>query len=144
MQHHDYKQHKQSNEGIPNEECPCIENEDNVRVFMKRSRSNSLTSARPKVSKMRGGGPLATGDGPAPREVACLELNSIETYDPESLRYYESDQSENSDLESLPVQLNAMSIRDQESLSSKGESFPTRILDKNHSFCDQSLSRKLP
>ena len=107
------KQHKQSNEGIPNEECPCIENEDNVRVFMKRSRSNSLTSARPKVSKMRGGGPLATGDGPAPREVACLELNSIETYDPESLRYYESDQSENSDLESLPVQLNAMSIRDQ-------------------------------
>ena len=68
---------------------------------------------------------MATGDSPAPRVVACLELNSIEAYDPESLRYYESDQSENSDLgtylnlESLPVQLNAMSIRDQESIEPK-------------------------
>ena len=79
------KQHKQSNE-----ECPCIENGDNVRLFNKRSRSNSLTSARPKAPKMRGEGRLPTGDGPA-LNVACLELNSIETYDPESLGYYKSD-----------------------------------------------------
>ena len=78
--------------------CPCIENGDNVRLFKKRFRSNSLTSAKPKMSKMRGGGPLATGDGPAPRVVACLELNSIE---------------------SLPVQLNAMSIRVQKSIYPK-------------------------
>ena len=85
-----------------------------------------MIRARPKVSKMRERGDLATGDGPAPSlEIACLELNSIETYDLESLGYYESDQSENSDLEtylnleSLPVQLNAMSIREQESIYPK-------------------------
>ena len=117
------KQHKESNEGIPNEECPCIENGDNVRVFLKRSRRHSLTSARPKISKVREGGLLptvvpqmarpiatkvasriATGDSPAPRgsTPVIAHLNSI---------VLENYQSEDSDLES---QLNSMSIRDDQ------------------------------